>query len=88
MKSVNSSFRHLSDSEVVRAFKKMVRQDVGVVIPWVLIINGCVHLGTDLFNHSKRLFSNRALDKFSECQYNMSFHVQKRHFKWLVGHTK
>ena len=23
------------------------------------------------------LFFNRALDKFSECQYNMSFHVQK-----------
>ena len=28
----------------------------------MLIINGCV---------------NRALDKISECQYNMSFHVQK-----------
>ena len=43
----------------------------------MLIINGCVCLGTDLFNHSKGLFFNRALDKFSECQYNMSFHVQK-----------
>ena len=43
----------------------------------MLIINGCVRLGTDLFNHSKGLFFNRALDKFSECQYNMSFHVQK-----------
>ena len=43
---------------------------------WVLIINGCVRLGTDLFNHSKGLFFNRALNKFSECQYNMSFHVQ------------
>ena len=42
----------------------------------MLIINGCVRLGTDLFNHSKGLFFNRALDKFSECQYNMSFHVQ------------
>ena len=40
-------------------------------------INGCVLLGTDLFNHSKGLFFNRALDKFSECQYNMSFHVRK-----------
>ena len=39
----------------------------------MLIINGCVRLGTDLF----KLFFNRALDKFSECQYNMSFHVQK-----------
>ena len=26
---------------------------------------------------SKGLFFNRALDKFSECQYNMFFHVQK-----------
>ena len=43
----------------------------------MLIINGCVRLGTDLFNHSKGLFFNRALDKFSECQYNMSFHAQK-----------
>ena len=42
----------------------------------MLIINGCVRLGTALFN-SKGLFFNRALDKFSECQYNMSFHVQK-----------
>ena len=39
--------------------------------------NRCVHLGTDLFNHSKGLFFNRALDRFSGCQYNMSFHVQK-----------
>ena len=31
----------------------------------------------NIFNHSKGLFFNRALDKFSECQYNMSFHVQK-----------
>ena len=38
--------------------------------------NRCVHLGTDLFNHSKGLFFNRALDRFSGCQYNMSFHVQ------------
>ena len=45
----------------------------------MLIINGCVSFGTDLFNHSKGLFFNRALDKLSECQYNMSFHVQK----WL-----
>ena len=37
----------------------------------MLIINGCVRLGTE------GLFFNRALDKFSECQYNMSFHVQK-----------
>ena len=36
----------------------------------MLIINGCVHLGTDLFNHSKGLFFNRSVDKFSECQYN------------------
>ena len=43
----------------------------------MLLINGCVHLGTDLFNHSKGLFFNRDLDKFSECQYNMSFHVHK-----------
>ena len=43
----------------------------------MLTINGCVRLGTDLFNHSKGLFSNRALDMFSVCQYNMSFHVQK-----------
>ena len=43
----------------------------------MLIINGCVSFGTDLFNHSKGLFFNRALDKLSECQYNMSFHVQK-----------
>ena len=51
----------------------------------MLIINGCVRLGTDLFNHSKGLFFNRALYKFSECQYNMSFHVQK----WpdIVGRT-
>ena len=32
-----------------------------------------VHLGTDLFNHSKGLFFNRALDKFSECPYNIPF---------------
>ena len=44
----------------------------------MLIINGCVRLGTDLFNHSKGLFFNRTLDRFSDCQYNiMSFHVQK-----------
>ena len=43
----------------------------------MLIINECVRLGTDLFDHSKGLFFNRALDKFSECQYNMSFFVQK-----------
>ena len=43
----------------------------------MLIINGCVSFGTDLLNHSKGLFFNRALDKLSECQYNMSFHVQK-----------
>ena len=43
----------------------------------MLIINGCVSFGTDLVNHSKGLFFNRALDKLSECQYNMSFHVQK-----------
>ena len=43
----------------------------------MLFINGCVSFGTDLFNHSKGLFFNRALDKLSECQYNMSFHVQK-----------
>ena len=43
----------------------------------MLIINGCVSFGTDLFNHSKGLFFNRALDKLSEFQYNMSFHVQK-----------
>ena len=43
----------------------------------MLIINRCVRLGTDLFNHSKGLLFNRALDRFSECQYNMSFHVQK-----------
>ena len=42
----------------------------------MLIISGCVSFGTDLFNHSKGLFFNRALDKLSECQYNMSFHVQ------------
>ena len=41
------------------------------------IINRCVRLGSDLFNHSKGLFFNRSLDRFSECQYNMSFHVQK-----------
>ena len=48
---------------------------------------GCVRLGTDLFNHSK---SNRALDKFSECQYNNVLPCSKvaGHFKWLVGHTK
>ena len=28
-------------------------------------------------NCSKGLLFNRALDKFSECQYNMSFRVQK-----------
>ena len=38
----------------------------------VIIIDGCVHLGTDLFNHSKGLFFNRSVDKFSECH-----HVQK-----------
>ena len=43
----------------------------------MLIINRCVRLGTGLFNHSKGLLFNRALDRFSECQYNMSFHVQK-----------
>ena len=37
----------------------------------MLIINGCVRLGTE------GLFFKRALDKFSECQYNMSFRVQK-----------
>ena len=31
----------------------------------------------------KGLFSNRDLDKFSECQYNMSFHVQK----WYMSGT-
>ena len=36
----------------------------------MLTTNGCVRLGTDLLNHSKGLFSNRALDKFSGCQYN------------------
>ena len=50
----------------------------------MLIINGCVSFGTDLFNHSKGLFFNRALDKLSECQYNMSFHVQKwQDISWL-----
>ena len=33
VKSVNSSFRHLSDSEVARAFKKWSDQEVCVVIP-------------------------------------------------------
>ena len=43
-----------------------------------------VSFGTDLFNHSKGLFFNRALDKLSECQYNMSFHVQKwQDISWL-----
>ena len=50
----------------------------------MLIINECVSFGTDLFNHSKGLFFNRALDKLSECQYNMSFHVQK----WLENRKK
>ena len=50
----------------------------------MLIINGCVSFETDLFNHSKGLFFNRALDKLSECQYNMSFHVQKwQDISWL-----
>ena len=50
----------------------------------MLIVNGCVSFGTDLFNHSKGLFFNRALDKLSECQYNMSFHVQKwQDISWL-----
>ena len=50
----------------------------------MLIINGCVSFGTDLFNHSKGLFFNGALDKLSECQYNMSFHVQKwQDISWL-----
>ena len=53
----------------------------------MLIINGCVCLETDLFNHSKGLFFNRALDKFSECQYNMSFHVQKWLDIQMVGRT-
>ena len=39
--------------------------------------NRCVHLGADLFNHSKGLFFSRALDRFSGCQYNMSFHVRR-----------
>ena len=47
------------------------------------MLNGCVRLGTDVFN-SKEQFFNRALDKFSEYQYNMSFHVQK--FQ-MVGRT-
>ena len=51
----------------------------------MLIINGCVCSETDLFNHSKGLF--RALDKFSECQYNMSFHVQKWLDIQMVGRT-
>ena len=74
---------YLTNSVVARTFKKWSDQEVGVVTCnvcnqclWVLIINGCVRLGTDLFNHSKGLFFNRALNKFSECQYNMSFHVQ------------
>ena len=50
----------------------------------MLIINGCVSFGTDLFNHSKGLFFNGALDQLSECQYNMSFHVQKwQDISWL-----
>ena len=36
-----------------------------------------VSFGTDLFNHSKGLFFNRALDKLSECQYNMFFFMFK-----------
>ena len=39
---------------------------------FILVINGCVSFGTDLFHHSKALLFNRALDKLSECQYNMS----------------
>ena len=38
----------------------------------MLIINGCVHLGT-----VQKDYSNRALDKFSECLYSMSFLFQK-----------
>ena len=46
------------------------------------IINGCVHLGTDLFNHSKGLFFNRSVDKFSECH-----HVQSGPTFQMVGQT-
>ena len=61
---------------------KMVRPGSGCGHPvmcnqLLMGVTGCVGLGTDLFNYSKGLFSNRALDMFSECQYNMSFHVQK-----------
>ena len=48
----------------------------------MLIINGCVCLETDLFNHSKGLFFNRALDKFSECQYNNVLSFSK-----VAGHS-
>ena len=80
---------------VAWALKKMVRPGSGcghLVMcasncKWVLIINGFVCLETDLFNHLKGLFFNRALDKFFECQYNMSYHVQKWLDIQMVGRT-
>ena len=52
----------------------------------MLTTNGCVHLGTDLFNHSKGLFSNRALDMLSECQYNCpSMFKSSRKKGWWRG---
>ena len=53
----------------------------------MLTINGCVRLGTDLFNHSKGLFSNRALDKFSECQYNCPSMFKSGQTLQMVGRT-
>ena len=53
----------------------------------MLTTNGCVRLGTDLFNHSKGLFSNKALDKFSECQYNCPSMFKSGWTLPMVGRT-
>ena len=53
----------------------------------MLTTNGCIRLGTDFLNHSKGLFSNRALDKLSECQYNCPSMFKSSRTLQMVGRT-
>ena len=41
---------------------------------------------TDLFNHSKGLFFNRALEKFSKCQDNMSGFCAQIKYSFIIYH--
>ena len=76
---------------VARGFKKWSDQEVVVVVCkqqlLVLIINGCVRLGTDLFNHSKGLFFNRALDKFLSASTICPFMFKSGRTFQMVGRT-